>query len=240
MRSQRIVWTYHVLAILFITYGVFFAIRTYNVSLTHFIIAIVAMSLGVLMLLVYYIFYLIAKKKRDNAKQQVIDQTPIEVEPKQEEVKEEKPVEEAPKKVVSNDVTYVRKSKPVSRYDTPDDSSYSSGYVKQVGYGPVLEINGGRIRDMRRNVYYRVEGNRVYIEGSGLAYEISGGVIRTITGNQLYQMSGNSIYRVYGGFFASISGNYITKYDSSEKYETTCQLSNKMMLVVAVLVFGEN
>ena len=110
--------------------------------------------------------------------------------------------------------------------------------MKQVGYGPVLRIEGNRIVDMRSNTYYRIEGDRLMQEGYGIRYEIRGNAIRDAFGGFLYEYNGSSINKTFGGHYASVSGNYITVYDLSMKYEMTGDLSKKQILAVAVLLFG--
>ena len=130
--------------------------------------------------------------------------------------------------------------KPSSKNDDCYSSSISShGYIKKVGYGPVLEISDNRIRDMRNNEYYTIEGNYIYLNGGGLAYEISNNRIRSVGSTYLYEISGNNINKVFGGFFASISGNYLTKYDSSEKYEIGFEVNKSQLLLITVLLFGK-
>ena len=132
----------------------------------------------------------------------------------------------------------------VRRIQKPSPSSSSSYsvstvYVKQVGYGPLLRVEGNRILDMRSNTYYRIEDNMVMQEGYGPVFEIRGNQIKNAFGSFLYELSGSNINKVFGGFYASISGNYITLYDLSIKYEMTDSLSKSQILAVAALLFGK-
>ena len=111
--------------------------------------------------------------------------------------------------------------------------------MKKVGYGPILEIRGNRIKDMRTLTYYRIEGEHIYEEGGGIRYSIYGNQIKDTFGGYMYELSGSNINKVFGGFYASISGSYITKYDNSEKYEVTCSLNKSQTLLIAILVFGK-
>lgn len=233
MRRQRAAWLYLVIAILLSAYGGFFTFREYKGNRTIFIFALIAFIFGLLMLALYLVFYIVKNIKKEIDKEEkapVIEEPSFIEEEEKEEVKEYK----APSTRDNSRVRYTNNS-----YYDRDDSYSSRGYVKQVGYGPILEINGNRIRDMRNNQYYRIEGDRVYVEGGGVIYDISSNRIRSIYGSQMYEISGSNINKVFGGFYASISGNYITKYDLSEKYEITAQFSNKTLLLIAVLVFGE-
>ena len=117
--------------------------------------------------------------------------------------------------------------------------SYDTVYVKQIGYGPVLRIEGNRILDMRTNTYYSFNGNVLNRDGSGPVFEISGNRIRKSFGSYLFELSGNNINKVFGGYYASFSGSYLQTYDLSYKYEITGAISNMNKLVIAALLFGE-
>ena len=230
MRRQHFAWTYLVISILCIVYGGYFAIRKYNVDDTFFVSSIIVLSIGVAMLLVYLVLYLLSQKQKKITPSEPVEPI-IEEQPKVEKVV---PTPRTNNEKPERDYEYVRSS------SSSSSSSYdASGYVKEVGYGPILEINGNRIRDMRTNTYYRIEGSHVYCDGSGLSYEISSKKIRNVYGSYLYEISGSSINKVFGGFYASISGNYITIFDSSKKYEMTDSFNTKVLLIIAVLLFGE-
>ena len=236
MRRQYFYWTYLVIAIVLTVYGGYSIIYSVSHDKNTPILGIVFFIIGIVMLIIYLVLYLITifQRKKNSVKEEPVET--IKEEP-QEEVKEEtEPIkEEEPTPKVNNthrdDVTYERG--PAIRYGGSESS-----YVRKVGYGPVLEVSGNRIRDMRNNCYYRIDGSYVYLEGSGVMFEISGDRIRSVSGGYLYEISGGSINKIYGGFFASVSGGYITKYDSSEKYEIS-SLTQKQLLVVTVLLFGE-
>ena len=242
MRRQRFLWQVSVIAILLITYGGFFVFYQYGKNQAIWISSIVALSIGIVLLVVIFVaFYRKMKKTVKKETLIVPEEKKAETEEKQPEVKE-KPAEVQEEKQVKP-VTPRRQAKPRSYYETSSQprSYYDSenGYVKEIGHGPILEINGHIVRDMRTNTFYRLEGNNIYVEGGGLAYVIYGDRIQSIRGHLLYEKSGNSINKVFGGFFASISGNYITQYDSSRKFEITAQFSSKMILLITVLAFGE-
>ena len=90
---------------------------------------------------------------------------------------------------------------------------------------------------MHSNAYYRIQGNIVYQDGSGVVYEINGKRIRSAFGSYLFEISGSNINKIFGGFYASISGGYITVHDLSEKYEMTDSFSASQLLVIAALLF---
>ena len=151
--------------------------------------------------------------------------------------KEEKPkpssqsVSKQPKENYSQRTNTSYKSSPIY--------SCSTVYVKQVGYGPLLRVEGDRIIDMRSNTYYRLENNMLMQDGYGPVFEIRGNQIKNAFGGYLYEISGSNINKTFGGFYASISGNYITLFDLSIKYEMTNQLSKKQLLAVVALLFGK-
>ena len=238
MRRQHIEWTFLVLSLVLTGYGTFSIV--YNLSKGNEvpILGIIFVAVGGVLLLTYIVLLIISliqKAKRQNKvvatvveeKKEEIKETP------KVEVKEEfKPVE-SKKRTYSDEVTYVRRSSR-SIYD----NDYSTVYVKKIGYGPILRVEGNRIYDMRANRYYRIEGRQVKLEGSGPVFEIYGDKIKKAFGGYLYEVSGDNINKVFGGYFASVSGNYLTKYDLSEKYEIG-SLNKSQLLAVVVLIFGE-
>ncbi len=236
MRRQRLIWSFLVVSILFIAYGTYFSFRKFSTNKVHFYIALTIAIIGALMLATYLIFYLIDSIQRKNVKKNTPPKVETVEEPVEEveEPKEEKPEPKEESKPYRNDTDHVSSFTP--RRTSSSDYG-GTVYVKRVGYGPVLEISGNRIRDMRNNTYYRIDGNYVYCDSGGLVFEISSNRIRHISGGYLYEISGSSINKIYGGFYASISGNYITLYDSSEKYEITDSLSRSKLLVMAALLF---
>ena len=239
MRRTYIYLTIVVIGIIGTAYGTHLLIYNFSNNKGLSIPALVLLIVGVIFLFLFIglaisqaLFY---KRKK---KEQPVEQ-------KLEEVKVEEPakVEDTPKKVdapkqsVKKEYEYTPKSK--NSEPVRSSYSYSTTYVKKVGYGPILRLSGNRILDMRSNTYYRIEDNFVYIEGSGLVFEIRGNQIRDAFGGYQYEISGSNINKVFGGFYASISGNYITLYDLSDKYEMTDSLNKKQLLVVAMLLFGK-
>ena len=234
MRRIYFSWIIAVIGIFGTVYGAYLLAYHFNhgnglsvLSLVLLILGIVCLSLSIPM---WIISYINNKKRKDEP-----TPPPVKEEPKEEMV--EQPKEEK--------IELVQRQKPVhSGYvSRSDDKTYTSYvpttvYVKQVGYGPVLRVEGNRILDMRSNTYYRIEGNMVNQEGYGPVFEIRDNQIRSAFGGYLYELSGSNINKVYGGFYASISGNYISLYDLSMKYEMTDSLSKKQILVVAALLFG--
>ena len=243
MRAQRAEWTFRVIVALLLLYGGFTAFLNINGKPEVFIPALVAFIVGVALLVVYLILYFLSRKKKKAAEEAVAspaseepkeDSAPVEKEePTVAETKAEEKEEsvKAPKKPVRDFEYAPRRSSSVDDWD--------SGFVSQIGYGPVLDIRGNRIRDMRTNVYYRIEGNFVYCEGSGVQYEIRGSAIRSAFGGFLYEISGSSVRKTFGGHYAEYSGRYMAKYDQSVKYEIGASLNMKQALVVVVLLFGE-
>ena len=238
MRRQKFWWTFLVGGIVCFVYGGFtliYHLNRGNGLKIHALILFILGALALVTFLVLYVLTTIEQKKKEKIKAEekvevaepVIEEKKVEPAPKKEEVPIVKP---APKK--DNDVTYVRSRVSYSRYDG------GTSYVKLVGSGPILRVDGNRILDMRNNTYYRIEGNIVKEEGSGPVFEISGNRIRSAFGGYLYEISGSNINKVYGGYYASISGGYITTYDLKEKYEITDSLNKNQLLTISALLFG--
>ena len=243
MRKQYLVWMIAVFGIIGTIYGGFSLI--YNLSHGNGlpIFGLVLCICGVIALTLFLVLYTISyfqmkkrEKEREPLEAQVIEEKedkPIKEEPKLEPVKNPEPEEKEMDKE-----EFVRR---IQKPSPPSSSSYSVStvYVKQVGYGPLLRVEGNRILDMRSNTYYRIEDNMVMQEGYGPVFEIRGNQIKNAFGGFLYELSGSNINKVFGGFYASISGNYITLYDLSIKYEMTDSLSKSQILAVAALLFGK-
>ena len=243
MRKQYLVWMIAVFGIIGTIYGGFSLI--YNLShgnglpifgLVLFICGVIALTLFLVLYTISYFQMKKREKEREPLEAQVIEEKedkPIKEEPKPEPVKNPEPEEKEMDK--EEFVRRIQKPSPSS------SSSYSVStvYVKQVGYGPLLRVEGNRILDMRSNTYYRIEDNMVMQEGYGPVFEIRGNQIKNAFGGFLYELSGNNINKVFGGFYSSISGNYITLYDLSIKYEMTNSLSKSQILAVAALLFGK-
>ena len=235
MRRQRFWWTFLVGGLVCTIYGGFTLIYHLNHGNGLKVHALILLILGVVALLLYLVLLLLTflqnkKKQEEKPVEPVVKVEEKEPEPI-EEIKEEKKPEPKPTPR-KRDYEYVREP----RRSGP---TYTDAYVRKVGYGPVLRFFGNQILDMRTNAYYRFQDNYVYRDGGGVAYEISGKRIRNAFGGYLYELSGSNINKTYGGFFASVSGNYISKYDNSERYETTDSLTSSQILLAVVLLFGE-
>ena len=239
MRRQYLFWSIGVFGIVGTVYGAYSVIynTTHKEKISIWAMILLILGLIALILFIIYVisYYLRHRKKKDEPLppyEEPVEDTFEELEEKDEEVVEiEKP---RPSTRRYDDVEYERRAS-YSVYD----SSSSTIYVKQVGYGPILRFEGNRVLDMRTSTYYRREGNMVIQEGYGPVFEIRGNQIKDAFGGYLYELSGNNINKVFGGYYASISGNYITLYDLSVKYETTEALSKTQTLIAAALLFGK-
>ena len=238
-RKQYLPWLIMVVGIIGTVYGTYLLIYHFNKGNGLNIWALILLILGIVCLIFTILLvvsnYLFQKKKNN-------DENVVNESPKIEESEVEKPTPEeekpAPKiERKSEETTYVPKEK--RDYSSSSSTYVSTSYVKLIGHGPLLRVEGNRILDMRNNTYYRIENNTINQEGYGIRYEINGNQIRDAFGPYLYEISGSNINKVFGGFYASISGNYITLYDASKKYEMTDSLSKKQLLVVAALLFGK-
>ena len=237
MRRQHFLWTYLVLAVVLTGYGGF------SVAYNHIhgrplpILGIVFLSIGGVMLLAYLVmlFITIIQKHNQKSEEMVIEQKPEDV--AKEEVKDEYNTKEKVERDYASrqnreDTEYVSRKNSDGIYDS------ETIYVKKVGYGPILRVYGSQILDMRNNIYYQIEGNRLKQQGYGYVYEIIGNRIKLSYGGYLYEISGNNISKTYGGYFANISGNFIQTNDLKEIYETSGSLNKKQQLCVVALLFG--
>ena len=237
-RKQYLPWLIMVVGIIGTAYGTHLLIYHFNKGNGLNVLALVLLILGIVCLaftIILLISNYLSQKRNKNIEKAI--EEPIKEE-KQEVVEPVKKDEEPAPKVErkSEETTYIPKEK--RDYRSSSSSYTSTSYVKLIGYGPLLRVEGNRILDMRNNTYYRIENNIVNQEGYGIRYEINGNQIRDAFGGYLYEISGSNINKVFGGFYASISGSYLTLFDSSKKYEMTDTLSKKQLLVVAALLFG--
>lgn len=245
MRRIYLFWSILVLGIVGTVYGTHLLIYHFSHGNGFKPLALILLILGIVSIIFFFIAYILDylsnKKRKANSELVVEDKPQEEKEVEQPiEKKEEKaaPIEIKETKIEQIEEVY-KESRRNNSYNVYSSPSYSTIYVKKVGYGPILRISGPNILDMRSNTYYRIEGNIVNQDGCGPRYEIRGTQIRDIYGSYLYELSGSNINKVFGGFYASISGNYITLYDLSEKYEMTDSLSKKQILTISVLLFGK-
>lgn len=248
MRRQTLPWAYSVVMILLLVYGGYFAFREAGKNQGIFVSALIALSIGALMLVVLLIaLFLKGRKQKEDAVAQIEIPRPSKPEESPApETKAEAIVSDEPKTededVIDDeeaDGGCAEENHAYTRLGTePPYTAYRSVYVSQAGYGPVLEWRGNRVRDMRSNRYYRLEGSYLYAEGSGLSYEISGGRIKTISGNPLFEIHGDHISRVFGGHFASISGNSLSTDDQSARYASSGSLTSLQWLVTVTLLLG--
>ncbi|MCR5348099.1 MAG: hypothetical protein K6E59_00595 [Bacilli bacterium] len=258
MRKQHLGWIIGVFGIVGTVYGAYLLIYHHNhgnglsvPALILLVTGIVALIFALSLAISVYVFdkkkaknvESVPAEKEQKAEEKVAEPVQVEKasalsaepEPEPEPEPDAEPEEEPEQEDVEDEVSY--EPIPQSSYSHSSRVSYSTAYVKLVGYGPLLRVEGPRILDMRSNTYYRIEGDVVMQEGYGIRYEIRGNQIRDAFGGYLYEYSGSNINKVFGGFYASVSGSYITLYDSSKKYEVTDSLSKKQILVVVALLF---
>ena len=243
MRKYYLSWSILVIGIIGVAYGSHLLFYHASKGEGLFVPGLILLLFGIAFLvpsIVANIYYVVKRRKEFAAS---IEEKQKELERKEEKAEEPAPVIK-PKEEKVEMVQHRREERPAytprpeREVEAPSRPSYSTSYVKKVGYGPVLRVCGPQIVDMRSNTYYRIEGNIVKEDGGGPRFEIRGNQIRDIYGSYLYEINGSNINKVYGGFYASISGSYITLYDLSEKYEMTDDLSKKQILAVAALLFG--
>lgn len=242
MRRQRFYWTYIVLATVLTIYGGYSLIynATHDKSLS--ILGLVFLIVGLVMFTVFLILVLTSIHQKKNGLK-VANPIVVKEEPKVEEIKVEQPQEEIKKETPEkktttssysssrNDVTYESRS----TYRSFDGGS---GYVKEVGYGPVLRISEEEILDMRNNIYYRIEANLVKRSGYGPVFEIVGNKIKLAFGGYLYEISGSNVSKTFGGYYASFTGGYLQTHNLSNRYEVPSSLNLKQKLAIVAILFG--
>ena len=238
MRKQYLTWMIAVFGIVGTAYGGYTLAYHLNHGNGLKPWSLALLILGAAALLLVIALYLVTFIQRAKKKSE-----PVPPPVKEPIIEEPKPViEEEPKPKPSEGPKLKEEivaSRPQRSYESPSVYDAPTIYVKLIGYGPILRIEGGRVLDMRSNTYYRIEGSMVKQEGSGPLFEIRGNQIKDAFGGYLYEYNGNNINKVFGGFYASVSGNYITLFDQSQKYEVTGSLSKNQMLAVAAVLFGK-
>lgn len=247
MRRQYFWWTYLVGCIVCIIYGGGTLIYHYRKGNDLPIRAWVLLIIGSVLLILYialYLYSLIQKRASEKGKspeepqEEPIEETNEEqIVESTEESEEPEEADESQEEIIppDNDVEYIA-PRPVSH--RPSSRRSGSAYIKLVGSGPILRVEGDRIYDMRNNTYYYIQDNMVSQEGRGPVFEISGNRIRTAFGSYLYEISGGNVNKVFGGYFASIDSGKITKHDLSEIYEISGSLDLAQKLAVVALIFG--
>lgn len=253
MRRQHFLWTYLVLAIVATLYGSF---SLFSSAISHKeppLLGIVFLVVGASMFVLLLIAFLVGafKKKRtpvavkevkedetSTASSEALEATKepqVDDEPQIGDVPKGEPSQEI-RQIASREVVVDDEERPVYRRSYASDEG--SAYVRQVGHGPVLRVEGADILDMRSNTYYRIEGNTVKRAGAGLVYEISGNRIKSAFGSCLYEISGSSVNKVFGGYYASFDGNGLKTSDLRVCYEISGSLSLQQKLAIVALLFG--
>ena len=238
MRRVNFWWTYLVGCIVCIVYGGGTLAYHLNKGNGLSIHALILLIIGSVLLVVFLILYLISlfqKRKEMDKVEEPQEEPTEEVEEPSEEPQE---VESLDDKIDYASIERIHPSQISHSSSSTGGGRSGTTYIKLVGSGPILRVEGDRIYDMRNSTYYRIEGNIVKQEGSGPVFEINGNRIRVAFGSYLYEISGDSVNKVFGGYFASISGGKITKHDLSEIYEISGSLDLVQKLAVVALIFG--
>ena len=242
MRRQHFAWTYLVIAIVLTLYGGFSIIYNVGKQKDVPVLGLVFTIIGGIMLAIFLALFLVdlfRKKKNPPLPEKPVVEEPIEepaVVEENEPEEPEEPEEVTPAPKIKTEIYgegSVRRREPVRR-----SFEGGSGYVKLIGYGPVLRVSDAEILDMRSNTYYRIEGNMVMQSGSGPVFEISGNKIRTAFGGYLFEISGSNVNKVFGGYYASFSGGYLQTHDLSAKFEVPSDLNLQQKLAVVALVLS--
>ena len=242
MRRQSFTWTFLVIAIVLSLYGgytiVFNTIQKKNIPLLGIIFFVLGMMM-LLLCLILLIITLFQKRKYKNLHESYENEAIEDSEPEQtEELEIKKEVKEiVPEAPIPTQMNNKRDDVEYVKTRSTKTFNGGSGYVRKVGYGPVLRVENETILDMRTNTYYKIEDNIVKMVGSGPAFEIVGNKIRAMYGGYLYEISGSNINKIYGGFYASYSCNLIQTFDLKERYEISDSLNLKQLLTVVALLF---
>ena len=253
MRKYRLPWSIAAFGFVTVAYGTYSLVSHLKNDEEIFLPGLLMLIAGAIALLTLLVLILIDAFKRIRNKDLI--EAPIKEDSYEEAIKLEEEEKHISKNPINIDEEEIENEEidNVEEYDEEEEEeftpsytrsyssssySYSIIYVKEIGYGPVLRIDGGRILDMRNNVYYHIENNIVIQDGYGPTFEIRGNQIKDVYGSYLFEISGNNINKVFGGFYASVSGNYITLFDSSKKFEVTESLSRNQILIIAALLFG--
>lgn len=243
MRKIYLVWSIAVFGVIGTVYGTYSLIYASNHGKELPVYGILLLIFGLVALITFLVLYIISFIQEKKRKKNKPEPTPTFEETVADEEAFEPTIEEVKSTPVSKPEPKDEEEyepRPQRSYSSSSSSYYvSTVYVKEVGCGTLLRVEGNRIVDMRTNTYYRIENNMVMQEGYGPVFEIRGNQIKDAFGGYLYEISGSNINRVFGGYYASISGNYITIFDLSKKYEMTDSLSKHQILVVAALLFGK-
>lgn len=263
MRRVHFEWTFLVTSIVLTVYGAYLLFYNFAQKKELSVVALIFLIVGLALLITYLVLFILKKKQeKQSANGQIIPKETTEPSVPPEEIEEpeietleqeadlEEPIEQEEEVGEPDEeddqldpynnpfiIGYENPSRDANPSSNPN-RNLGSGYVRKVGYGPIMEIRGEIIRDMRSNSYYRMEGNMVKKEGYGPVFEINGNRIRSTFGGYLYELSGSNINKVFGGFYASISGSMLSKYDNSERYEIPGRLNANQILTIAALIFG--
>lgn len=247
MRKYRLPWSIAAFGFVAVAYGTYSLVSHLKSDEEIFLPGLLMLIAGAIALLTLLVLILIDAFKRIRNKDLI--EAPIKEDSYEEAIKveeEEEHISENPINIDEEEIDNLEEYGEEEEEFTPSYTrsyssssySYSTIYVKEIGYGPVLRIDGSRILDMRNNAYYHIENNIVIQDGYGPTFEIRGNQIKDVYGSYLFEISGNNINKVFGGFYASVSGNYITLFDSSRKFEATESLSRNQILIIAALLFG--
>lgn len=163
MRKYYLSWSILVIGIIGAAYGSH--LLFYHVSKGEglFVPGLILLLFGIVFLIpsiAANIYYVVKHRKQFTAS---IDEKQKELKGEEEKAEEPTPVIK-PKEEKVEMVQHRREERPTYtprreiEKEAPSRPTYSTSYVKKVGYGPVLRVCGPQIVDMRNNTYYRIEG----------------------------------------------------------------------------------
>ena len=184
MRRQHFQWTFLVLALVLMIYGGYSLIYSHVNHKDLPVLGLIFFIGGSILMIVYVVLTIISVfQNRKAAANNKVVEAKVEEVPEKEEKPEEEPEQEDEEeeeieepvtekedtRALRNDTVYVSESKrSAPRFEG------GSGYVKKVGFGPVLRVNNEEVLDMRTNTYYRIEGNMVnkWVVDRSLKYQV--------------------------------------------------------------------
>ena len=112
--------------------------------------------------------------------------------------------------------------------------------IKLIGRGPVLEINGTRIKNLVTSESYDINGSYISLVGNGPIYEIKGNAIKEVYGSYKLELNGNMLYSLTFGNIAEINGSFIRYMYGGNEYELPEGLTKLELLAIIAILFGKD
>ena len=217
MRKQYFKWSWFVLGLVLSVYGVFSLIYNSTHNKDFSVLGLIFLIVGLVLLISYFVLLIISviqTKDSKNIKETKIEHfEPVVSEKIEEPKKEEKPVinksvnythVDRPTKSIrttrefDGGSGYVKKigEGPILRISNKEILDMRSNiyyriednYVKQMGYGPVFEIVGNRIKLAYGGYLFELSGSNINKVYGGFYASISGSFLKTLDLRQNYEI----------------------------------------------------